>query len=123
VIAREDVSLVAEDGSILPMPTQRTMAEGLPDVRNVLQTAGIMTDPLLGYFPYSDHERRLKFFAIPGESIVLDEEVVTLSRMGRGWLFFRSPSGKWDGRYQLVIRNKSLNVKIPFRLPPANFPE
>ncbi len=123
VIAREDVSLVAEDRSVMPLPSQKTMAEGLPDVRNVLQTAEIMTDPIAGYFPFSEHERRLKFFTIPGEGIVLDEEVVSNTRMGRGWLFFRSPTGKWAGLYELVIKNKDMTVKIPFRLPPSDFPE
>ena len=124
-IDREDVSLVAQDGSVLPLPSQRAMAEGLPDVRNVLQTARIMTDPITGYFPFTDHERPLRFFTIPGEGVVLDEEVVTHTWMGRGWLFFRSPTGKWEGLYELVIRNKdkNLNVRIPFRLPPDDFPE
>lgn len=122
-IAREDVSLVAEDGSVMPLPSQKAMAQGLPDVRNVLQTARIMTDPITGYFPFADHEHRLKFFTIPGESIVLEEEVVSKTRMGRGWLFFQSPTGKWDGLYELVIKNRDLTVKIPFRLPPNDFPD
>jgi hypothetical protein len=122
VIGREDVSLLARDGTVIPLPTQKAMSLGLPDVRNVLQTARIMTDPIVGYFPFSDHERELKFFTIPGERIVLDEEVVSMTRLARGWLFFPSPAGKWDGLYELVIKNRDLNVRIPFRLPPGDFP-
>jgi len=122
-IAREDVSLVAEDGSVMPLPSQKTMAEGLSDVRNVLQTARVMTDPITGYFPFAEHEHRLKFFTVPGQSIVFEEEVVSNTRMVRGWLFFLSPTGKWDGLYELVIKNRDLPVKIPFRLPPNDFPD
>jgi hypothetical protein len=123
VIAREDVSLVAEDGAVMPLPSQKAMAEGLPDVRKVLQTARIMSDPITGYFPFAQHEHRLKFFTVPGQSIVFDEEVVSNTRMVRGWLFFRSPAGKWGGLYELVIKNQDLTVKIPFRLPPHDFPD
>ena len=123
VIARGDVSLVAEDGSVMPLPSQRTMAEGMPDVRNVLHTAETMAEPVLGYFPFADMARDLRFFAIPGDGIVLDEEVVDRNRIGHGWLFFRSSSGRWGGLYQLVIGNRETNVKIPFRLPPGDLPE
>ena len=122
-IEREDVSLEAEDGSVIPLPAQKEMAEGLPDVQAVLQTARVMTDPITGYFPYTDHERPLRFFTVPGEGIVVGEEVATFHEMVRGWLFFRSPTGKWNGLYQLVIRSRTVNVKIPFRLPPGDFPE
>jgi hypothetical protein len=122
-IAREDVSLVAEDGSVLPLPSQKAMAEGLLNVRSVLQAARVMSDPIAGYFPFAEHEHRLKFFTVPGQSIVFEEEFVSNTRMGRGWLFFRSPTGKWDGLYELVIKNRDLDVKIPFRLPPNDFPD
>jgi hypothetical protein len=122
VIDRGDVSLVARDGTVIPLPSQKEMAEGLPDVRNVLQTAHVYTDPIGGYLPFSNRERKLKFFTIPGEGVVLDEEVVTTNAAGRAWLFFRSPSGAWKGEYQLVIRNKDLNIRLPFRLPATDFP-
>ena len=123
VIAREDVSLVARDGTVIRLPSQKAMAEGLPDVRNVLQTAHVYTDPVGGYLPFASRERRLRFFTIPGEGIVLDEEVILNAESGRGWLFFRSPTGSWSGEYQLVIRNRDLNVRIPFLLPARDFPE
>ena len=122
-IAREDVSLRAEDGTVMALPSQKAMAQGLPDVRNVLQTARIMSDPLAGYFPFADTEERLRFFTIPGQSTVLDEQVVSKSRLDHGWLFFRSPTGKWGGLYELVLKNRYVDARIPFRLPAGDFPE
>jgi hypothetical protein len=121
-IAREDISLRAEDGTVMALPSQKAMAKGLPDVRNVLQTARVMTDPLTGYFPFADFEEKLRFFTIPGEDIVLDEVVVSKTRLARGWLFFRSPTGKWGGLYELVLKNKEILARIPFRLPAGEFP-
>jgi hypothetical protein len=123
-ISREDVSLVAENGAVMPLPTQKAMSIEVPDVRHVLDTARLTREPLTGYFPWADFEERLRFFTVPGEGTVLEEEVATHSRVLIGYLFFRSPTGSWPaGSYQLAIRNPDLNVRLPFRLPAADFPE
>jgi hypothetical protein len=115
---REDVSLLTPDGERLPLPGQKRLAEGLKDVRWFLQRSSVARDPLTGYFPRPDLERRLPFFGIPGEQIVQDEVGGGHSTLIRGDLFFEAPSGSWKpGRYTLVLRNKKMDVELPFTLP------
>jgi hypothetical protein len=38
--------------------------------------------------------------------------------LSRGDLFFESPAGAWKpGRYTLILKNKKMNVELPFTLP------
>ena len=121
-IFREDISLYDPEGRVIPLPTQKAMAEGVPDVQAALHVARALAEPVVGYFPFSDIEQDLKFFTIPGEGIVLEMVGVSQRRMARGWLFFQSPTGKWNGEYQLIIKNKAVDVRMPFRLPAPDFP-
>lgn len=125
-LAREDVSLLTPDGERLPLPSQKKMAEGLKDVRWVLQKASVAREPVTGYFSRPTLEQRLPFFAIPGEDIVLDEIGGGTNLLTRGDLFFQSPTGAWrPGHYTLVLKNKWMDVELPFTLPadaPAKTP-
>lgn len=115
---REDVSLLTPGGERLPLPGQRRLAEGLKDVRWVLQKASVSRDPITGYFPNQTLEQRIPFFAIPGEQLVLDEIGGGFSMISRGDLFFEAPAGVWKpGLYTLVLRNKKMTVELPFHLP------
>lgn len=115
---REDVSLLTPGGERLSLPGQKRLAEGLKDVRWFLQRASVARDPLTGYFPRPDLERRLPFFGIPGEQIVQDEVGGGHSMLIRGDLFFEAPAGSWKpGRYTLVLKNKKMDVELPFTLP------
>lgn len=115
---REDVSLRTPGGERLPLPGQKRLAEGLKDVRWVLQKASVSRDPVTGYFSRPTLEQRLPFFAIPGEQTVQDEIGGGASLLTRGDLFFEAPTGAWKpGRYTLVLRNKSMDVELPFDLP------
>ena len=43
--------------------------------------------------------------------------------MGGGWTGFASPTGAFvPGRYELHIRNKAIDVKVPFDLPADDEP-
>ena len=115
---REDVSLLTPDGARIPLPGQKRLAEGFRDIRRVVQTAAVSRDPLTGYFNRPTLEQRLPFFSIPGEGIVLDEIGGGHSMLTRGDLYFESPTGAWKpGRYTLVLKNKTMDVELPFDLP------
>ncbi len=116
-IWREDVSLLAPDGTRIPLPSQRHMAQGIPDVRRMLNEAKVQKDPLGGYFPGAVREERLGFFAIPGEEIVFDKVTVNTLTLALGHVFFPSPKDRWaPGIYTLVIENKDVHMRLPLTL-------
>lgn len=114
---REDVALLMPDGTRLGLPSQRRMAEGIPDVRRVLNEAKVQRDPLGGYFPGAVSEERLGFFAIPGEAIVFDKVTVNTQTLAWGDMFFESPKARWEpGIYTLVIESRDVHVRLPLAL-------
>ncbi|HVO49493.1 MAG TPA: hypothetical protein VMV60_00680 [Thermoanaerobaculia bacterium] len=116
-IWREDVALLAPDGTRIPLPSQRRMAHGIPDLRRMLNEANVQKDPLGGYFQGADREERLGFFAIPGEDIVFDKVTVNWRTLAFGPLFFPSPKERWaPGIYTLVIENRDVHVRLPLTL-------
>ena len=116
-IFREDVSLVFPDGTRVPMPSQKRMAQGLPDLRRMLHQARVERDPLGGYFPGRTREERLGFFGVPGEQIVFDRVAVNYETLAWGNIFFESPNGRFQpGIYTLVMENKLARVRLPIAL-------
>jgi hypothetical protein len=114
---REDISLVTPDGTRLPLPSQRRMAVGIPDLRRMLNEAKVQRDPLVDYFPSAVREERLGFFAIPGEEIVFDKVVVNYLTLASGNLYFESPKDRWEpGIYTLVVESKTVHVRLPLAL-------
>jgi hypothetical protein len=114
---REDVSLVTPDGTRLALPTQKRMAEGIPDLRRVLNEAKVQRDPLGGYFPGAVREERLGFFAVPGEDIVFDKVTVNAQTLAWGDLYFESPKGRFEpGVYTFVIESRDVHVRLPITL-------
>ncbi|KAA0253774.1 hypothetical protein FBQ97_18380 [Acidobacteria bacterium ACD] len=123
-VDREDVSLTLPDGSRLNLPSQKRLAEGLTDVRWLMQKAALSRDPIDGYFPGTRRTQELRFFTIPGEAITFDRVEVSREVIAQGDLFFESPLGKFPpGTYVLGIRNKQVDVEIPIRLPAPDWPE
>lgn len=116
-VFREDVWLVMPDGKRLPLPSQRRMAEGIPDLRRMLSEARVQRDPLNGYFPGAVREERLGFFAIPGEEIVFDKVAFNSRTLASGDIYFESPKATWQpGIYTLVIENRDVHVRLPLTL-------
>ncbi|MEO8587515.1 MAG: hypothetical protein ABI584_15220 [Acidobacteriota bacterium] len=116
-IFREDVSLILPDGTRVPLPSQKKMAQGLPDLRRMLNEARVQRDPLGGYFSGRTREERLGFFAVPGEQIVFDRVTVNHETLAWGDLFFESPKGRFEpGIYTLVMENKVARVRLPLAL-------
>lgn len=117
-VNREDVSLLVPGGERLALPGQKRLVEELPDVRWVIQRSSVARDPVADYFPRATHEQRLPFFAIPGEQLVGDEVSGGPNLLTRGDLFFGAPTGRWKpGRYALAVKNKDMDVELPFTLP------
>ena len=115
---REDVSILTPLGERLGLPSQKRLVEGVKDVRWMLQKASVARDPLDGYFSRVDLEQRLPFFAVPGEQTVRDEVAGGPTILTRGDLFFEAPAEAWKpGRYILVLKNKTMDVELPFSLP------
>ncbi len=115
---REDVSLRTPDGESIPLPGQKRLAESFKDVRWFVQKSSVARDPLTGYFPSVTLEQRLPFFTVPGGAIVQDRIGGGPTMLTRGDLFFEAPSGVWKpGRYALVLKNKGMDVELPFHLP------
>ena len=116
-IFREDVALLAPDGTRIPMPSQRKMAQGIRDLRRMLTQSRVTRDPLDGYFPHSSREERLGFFAVPGEAIVFDRVTVDHDTLAWGNLFFESAKERFEpGIYTLVVENKLAHVRLPLAL-------
>ena len=56
--------------------------------------------------------------AVPGGSVVQDEVSGGPSWLIRGDLYFEAPTGVWKpGTYTLVLKNKTMDVALPFSLP------
>ncbi len=115
---REDISLEMPSGARIPLPSQVEAVKGMPDMQARLQMASVVPDPLNGYFPSAVREERLGFFEIPCTLVVFDRAGVSHRLLVTGWLLFRSPTGKWEpGTYTLVVKNKAVDVRLPFTLP------
>ena len=74
-IVREDIELISPMG-VIPLSSQRKMAEGIPDLRRMLMEAAVSRDPLDGYFPGRPRRQPIAFFTITGEGIVFDRVTV-----------------------------------------------
>jgi hypothetical protein len=113
-INREDVALFLPDGTRLNLPSQKKLAEGLPDIRRVLAVGDVSRDPMEGYFRARDRAVRIGFQEVPGTAITFDFRGLGPRDAGYGDLFFENPKGKWEkGIYTFSIQNKDVDVKLP----------
>jgi len=113
-IDREDVSLFLPDGTRLPLPSQKKLAEGLPDIRRVVTGGDVSRDPMEGYFNSRRALTRIGFQEIPGTFLVYDSRGLGPYLCGHGDFFWENPKGSWaPGIYTLAIQHKGLDVKIP----------
>lgn len=117
-INREDVSLALPDGREIPLPTQKTFGERFTDIERFLMAAQPSREPLNGYFVGPRYEEKMRFFTVPGRDVVRDEIYASHTYLLVGDLFFPSSEGEWKpGLYALIIKNRDINVKLPFQLP------
>jgi len=115
---REDVSLLTPSGERLDLPSQKRFVGGVKDPRWLLQKAVVAREPVADYFLRQTLEQRLPFFAVPGEQLVQDQIAAGPTFIIHGDLFFEAPTGVWKpGRYTLVLKNKVMDVELPFTFP------
>jgi len=115
---REDVSLLTPSGERLGLPSQKRFVGGVKDPRWLLQKAVVAREPVADYFLRQTLEQRLPFFAVPGEQLVQDQIAAGPTFIIHGDLFFEAPTGVWKpGRYTLVLKNKVMDVELPFTFP------
>jgi hypothetical protein len=59
----------------------------------------------------------MKFFALPGEGVIITGALVDREHNTLGELYFESPKGSWDeGDYALLIEHPEARVKLPLSL-------
>lgn len=115
---REDVALLGPDGERIPLPGQKRFAERMNDPLQLVRRASVARDPLDNYFSRPTRLESLRFFTVPGGPVVQDEVSGGPSWLIQGDLFFEAPNGVWKpGSYTLVLKNKTMDVALPFSLP------
>lgn len=113
-VDREDIALYLPDGTRVPLPSQKKLTEGLPDIRRVVTVGDVSRDPMEGYFRSRNGFLRLGFHEIPGTLITFDSRGLPIQWAAAGDLFFESPAGKWEkGIYTFAVKNKKIDVKVP----------
>ena len=115
---REDVALLGPDGERIPLPGQKRFSEGVRDPLALVKRASVARDPLDNYFSRPTQLESLRFFTVPGGSVVQDEVSGGPSWLIQGDLYFEAPTGAWKpGSYTLALKNKTMDVELPFSLP------
>ena len=113
-INREDVSLFLPDGTRIPLPSQKKLMEGLPDIRRVAAIGDVARDPMEGYFVARNEIIRIGFQEIPGTFVTFDERGMASFWAAVGDLYFENPKGTWEkGIYTFSVKNKEVDAKIP----------
>ncbi len=116
-VDREDIALFLPDGTRVPLPSQKKLTEGLPDIRRVVTIGDVSRDPMEGYFMSRNGLLRLGFHEIPGTAITFDQRAFPTHWAADGDLFFENPKGKWaKGIYTFAVKNKEVDVKIPMSI-------
>ena len=114
-INREDVILFFPDGSRVNLPDQKSLTKGLPDIRRVLAVGYVSRDPMGAYFWARQRLYRLGLHEVP--ATVFNFCALGSRDAAFGDIFFENPKGKWEkGTYTLEIKNKEIDVKIPFTI-------
>ena len=69
------------------------------------------------YFGALELRERLKFFALPGEGVIITGALLDKDRNTFGELYFEMPRGSWEtGEYALLIEHPQARVKLPITL-------
>ena len=119
VITREDVSLVAPDGTSLALPPQSRFREDFQTTRLLVRNASAVSHGVGTYFSDRPIVESINFFTLPGGDIIQNEFAVDSDRVVIGDLFFESPTGRWDaGTYTLVIAHPGTGARaaLPIEL-------
>ena len=113
---RDQITLLRPDEQRIRLATQQMFIDDQPELTRLLQNALIWRRPLEAYFR-TRPQPTIRFFAVPGRSIVHDSAVSNQDEVASGDLFFKSPDGKWDaGTYRLMFEHDKARAALPIRL-------
>lgn len=117
VLGREHFKLVSATGDWFPVASQRHFLDGSRDIRALRQNAAVWRRDVIAYLGGYDHREPLKFFALPGEGIVVTGALLDKDRSTFGELYFEMPRGAWEsGDYAMLIEHPQARVKLPLSL-------
>src|SRR6266576_3932634 len=71
VLDREHFKLVSETGEWFPVASQRHFLDSAPQIQSLRQNAAVWRRGLGSYFGALDYRDQLKFFALPGEGVII----------------------------------------------------
>ena len=114
-IRREDIAVVAPDGTRIPLTDQATFGKAYNELRSYLRRMMVTRDPL-GYFPPLRRSCDLQFLTEPGRKVVFDQVQVDNWRVCDGVLAFRLPHGFQPGTWTLVIDQPEGPIEMPLDL-------
>ena len=78
----------------------------------------VARDPVAGYFPQPEARAAAPVLRDPGRADRPGRDRGRAHDAHPGDLFFEAPTGVWKpGRYTLVLKNKEMDVELPFTLP------
>jgi hypothetical protein len=117
VLDREHFKLVSASGDWFPVASQRHFLDSAPQIQSLRQNASVWRRDLGSYFGALDYRERLKFFALPGEGVIITGALLDKDRNTFGELYFEMPRGSWEkGEYALLVEHPQARVKLPITL-------
>jgi hypothetical protein len=117
VLDREHFKLVSATGEWFPVASQRHFLDAGNDIVSIRQNAAIWRRDLGTYLGATQQRELLKFFALPGEGVVITGALLDKDRNTFGELYFETPSGRWEsGEYALLIEHPRAQIKLPISL-------
>jgi hypothetical protein len=117
VLDREHFKLVSQSGEWFPVASQRHFVDAAKQIQALRQNASVWRRDLGSYLGALNLRERLKFFALPGEGVVITGALLDKDRNTFGELYFEMPRGSWDeGDYALLIEHPRARIKLPISL-------
>ena len=116
VIDREHFRLVSATGEWFPIASERHFIESGPQIVALRQNATIWRRDVTSYMGTATRTP-LKFFALPGDGVIITGALVDREHNTLGELYFENPRGSWDsGDYALLIEHPKASIKLPLSL-------
>lgn len=117
VLDREHFKLVSAAGEWFPVASQRHFLDSSRDITQLRQNASVWRRDIGTYLGALEPREKLKFFALPGEGVVVTGAFLDKDRNTLGELYFEMPRGAWDrGDYALLIEHPRARLKLPISL-------
>jgi len=116
VLDREHIMLVPEVGPPVPVASERRFVQSGKIIQALRQNASIYRRDLGVYLGPAVTEK-IRFFALPGDGIVITGTLLQKDRNTIGELYFEAPTGEWTaGHYALQLDHPLAHVALPITL-------